>query len=51
MSKMQGRERNKEVNVGFSILRGEHRMRRGQCTREFDRVFMKMPLQYIFGKS
>ncbi|KAK6927779.1 Glycosyl transferase 64 domain [Dillenia turbinata] len=39
-----------EREVGLSSRRGEHRKRRGECIREFHRVWGKMPLVYSYGK-
>ncbi|MCL7049383.1 hypothetical protein MKW94_022266 [Papaver nudicaule] len=37
-------------NAGLSSRRREHRKRRGECIREFHKVFGKMPLRYSYGK-
>ncbi|MCL7040953.1 hypothetical protein MKW94_013834 [Papaver nudicaule] len=37
-------------NVGLSSRRREHRKMRGECIREFHKVFGRMPLRYSYGK-
>ncbi|KAJ4964485.1 hypothetical protein NE237_024424 [Protea cynaroides] len=38
------------TEVGLSSRKGDHRKRRGECIREFHRIWEKMPLIYSNGK-
>ncbi|PSS11778.1 Glycosyltransferase family protein like [Actinidia chinensis var. chinensis] len=43
-------EAGEEREVGLSSRRRDHRKRRGECIREFHRIFGRMPLRYSYGK-